>query len=47
MYRIKSTLPQLKWYLPNNYNTTLCMRSKTHSKTSKTIGANIRLGRVI
>ena len=32
----------------NNYNTTLCMRSKTHSKTSnKTIGANFRLGRVI
>ena len=31
----------------NNYNTTLCMRSKTHSKTStKTIGANFRLGRV-
>ena len=34
----------------NNYNTTLCKRSKTHSKTSsstKTIGANFRLGRVI
>ena len=34
--------------VPNNYNTTLCKRSKTHSKTStKTIGANCRLGRVI
>ena len=32
----------------NNYNTTLCKRSKTHSKTStKTIGANFRLGRFI
>ena len=32
----------------NNYNTTLCKRSKTNSKTStKTIGANFRLGRVI
>ena len=32
----------------NSYNTTLCKRSKTHSKTSiKTIGANFRLGRVI
>ena len=32
----------------NNYNTTLCMRSKTLSKTStETIGANFRLGRVI
>ena len=32
----------------NNYNTTLCMRSKTHSKTStKTIGVNFHLGRVI
>ena len=32
----------------NNYNTTLCMRSKTHSKTStKTTGANFCLGRVI
>ena len=31
----------------NNYNTTLCKRSKTNSKTSiKTIGANFRLGRV-
>ena len=34
--------------LHTNYNTTLCMRSKTHSKTSnKTIGVNFRLGRVI
>ena len=32
----------------NNYHTTLCKRSKTHSKTStKTICANFRLGRVI
>ena len=32
----------------NNYNTTLCMRSKTLSKTStETIGANFHLGRVI
>ena len=32
----------------NNYNTTLCKRSKTNSKTStKTINANFRLGRVI
>ena len=32
----------------NNYNTTLCMKSKTNSKTStKTIDANFRLGRVI
>ena len=32
----------------NNYNTTLCKRSKTNSKTTtKTIGANFRLGRVI
>ena len=32
----------------DNYNTMLCMRSKTHSKTStKTVGANFRLGRVI
>ena len=32
----------------NNYNTTLCKRSKTNSKNSiKTIGANFRLaGRV-
>ena len=31
----------------NNYNTMLCKRSKTNSKTSiKTIGANFRLGRV-
>ena len=43
--RIKSTLPQLKWYITI---TTLCKRSKTNSKTStKTIGANFRLGRVI
>ncbi len=32
----------------NNYNTTLCKRSKTNSKTStKTVDANFRLGRVI
>ena len=32
----------------NNYNTTCCMRSKTHSKTNTiTAGANFRLGRVI
>ena len=33
----------------NNYNTTFCMRSKTHSKTStKTIGReNFHLGCVI
>ena len=32
----------------NNYNATLCKRSKTNSKTrSKTIDANFRLGRVI
>ena len=32
----------------NNYNTTLCKRSKTLSKTStKTIGVNFRLGCVI
>ena len=32
----------------NNYNTTLCKRSKTNSKTNnKTIGANFRLGRVM
>ena len=32
----------------NNYNTRICNRSKTHSETStKTIGANFRLGRVI
>ena len=44
---IKSTLPRLKWYITDNYNTTLCKRSKTNSKTSiKTIGANFRLGRV-
>ena len=31
----------------NNYNTTLCKRSKINSKTStKTIDANFRLGRV-
>ena len=31
----------------NNFNTTLCKRSKTNSKTRiKTIGANFRLGRV-
>ena len=40
----KCTLPRLKWYI-TNYNTTLCMRSKTHSKTStKTIGANLSPG---
>ena len=34
--------------LHNNYNTTFCKRSKTHSETStKTIGANFLLGRVI
>ena len=32
----------------NNYNTTLCKRSKTNSKTSsKTIDANFLLGHVI
>ena len=32
----------------SSYNTTFCIRSKTHSKTSsKTIGVNFRLGRVI
>ena len=32
----------------NNYNTTLGKRSKTNSKTStKTIGANFRLGHII
>ena len=32
----------------NNYNTTLCKKSKTNSKTNnKTIDANFRLGRVI
>ena len=32
----------------NNYNTTLCKRSKTNSKTStKTIDANFHLGRII
>ena len=32
----------------NNYNAMLCKRSKTNSKTStKTIGANFQLGRVI
>ena len=45
---IKSTLPRLKWYITISYNTTLCKRSKTNSKTStKTIDANFRLGRVI
>ena len=47
-------LTQNKEYAPtvkmvhNNYNTTLCKRNKTNTKTSiKTIGANFRLGRVI
>ena len=32
----------------NNYNTALCKKSKTNSKTStNTIGANFRLGCVI
>ena len=34
--------------LHSNYNTTLCKKSKTHSKTStKTNGANFRLGSLI
>ena len=52
-YHCHQNLHQNKEHAPtvkmvhNNYNTTLCKRSKTHSKTSiKTIGANFRLGRV-
>ena len=45
--RIKVHPPTVKM-VHNNYNTTLCKRSKTNSKTNtKTIGANFRLGRVI
>ena len=51
--QIRTTKSQIKVYastvkmVHNNYNTTFCVRSKTHSKTStKTIGANFRLGRV-
>ena len=41
--RIKCTLPRLKWY--NSYNTTFCMRSKTHSKSSnKTVSVNLAWG---
>ena len=47
LHRNKEHAPTVKM-VHNNYNTTLCKRSKTTSKTStKTIGANIRLGRVI
>ena len=47
LYRNKEHAPTVK-IVHNNYNTTLCKRSKTNSKTSiKTIGANFRLGRVI
>ncbi len=47
LHRNKEHAPTVKM-VHNNYNTTLCKRSKTHSKTStKTIGANVRLGRVI
>ena len=44
---IKLTSESVKM-VHNNYNTTLCKRSKTNSKTNtKTIGANFCLGRVI
>ncbi len=53
-YKCQSNLHQNKVHAPtvkivhNNYNTMLCKRSKTNSKTStKTIDANFRLGRVI
>ena len=53
-YKYYYNLHQNKVHAPtvkmvhNNYNTTFCKRSKTHSKTStKTIDANFRLGRVI
>ena len=53
-YKCYQNLHQNKVHAPtvkmvhNNYNTTLCKRSKTHSQTStKTIDANFRLGRVI
>ena len=47
LHQNKEHAPTVKT-VHNNYNTTLCKRSKTHSKTStKTIGANFRLGRVI
>ena len=47
LYRNKEHAPTVK-IVHNNYNTTLCKRSKTNSKTSiKTIGAKFRLGRVI
>ena len=47
LHRNKEHAPTVKM-VHNNYNTTLCKRSNTNSKTStKTIGANFRLGRVI
>ena len=47
LHRNKEHAPTVKM-VHNNYNTTLCKRSKTNSKTStKTIGANFRLGRDI
>ena len=46
LHRNKERAPTVKM-VHNNYNTTLCKRSKTNSKTSfKPIGANFRLGRV-
>ena len=45
--RNKEHAPTVKM-VHNNYNTMLCKRSKTHSKTSiKTIGVIFHLGRVI
>ena len=47
LYQNKAHAPMVKM-VHNNYNTMLCKRSKTNSKTStKTIGANFQLGRVI
>ena len=47
LHQNKEHAPTVKM-VHNNYNTTLCKRSKTHSKTStKTIGANFRLGCVV
>ena len=50
MYKILMLLKLTSVHAPtvkmvHNYITTLCMRSKIHSKTStKTVGANFRLG---
>ena len=47
LHRNKEHAPTVKM-VHNNYNTTLCKRSKTNSKTStKTTGSNFRLGHVI